>query len=450
MVEFFLKFAYNRYGCDRMKYYCIGIKGAGMSTLAQILFDLGHEVSGYDDTIEYKFTEEGLKKRNIPIYHDQSHEIDKDTIVTFSKAFSMDHKEIKRVKELGLTIESYHDLLGKLTKEFKTIAVSGTHGKTTTSSLITHILKKHKGVNYFIGDGTGYASRENSLFVIESCEYQKHFLAYYPTVAVITNIELEHTECYDGIEDIIHTFETFANKAELVVACGDDQNVRKMNIKGKTIYYGFQEDNDLVAKNIYFNQKGSSFDVYLHQKFYGHFDLPLYGEHMVLNTLATIAVCNLEEVTKEEIHDELLTFVNAKRRFKEEVVGDNIIIDDYAHHPTEIAVTIKAARQKYQDREIVAVFKPNTYSRTKEMYSWFADVLNLADVSYVTPIDCNREKKEDYDNVTSNLIIDKLNNGYLLKEEDVSILKKHNHAVICFMSCADVSHLIKNYKKLYE
>ena len=148
-----------------MKYYCIGIKGAGMSTLANILSDLGNDVSGYDDTVKYKFTEEGLDKRGIKIYH-EPHPIDSDTIVTYSKAFSIDHTEIKRVRELGLTMRDYNQVVGDVTAMFETIGISGTHGKTTTSLLISDILKNTVGCNYFVGDGTGYADKKNKLFVI--------------------------------------------------------------------------------------------------------------------------------------------------------------------------------------------------------------------------------------------------------------------------------------------
>ena len=171
-----------------MKYYCIGIKGAGMATLANLLCDLGHEVSGYDDVVDYKFTQEGLDKRKIKIYYDSNHSIDSDTIVTYSKAFNEDHRELVRVREMGLTVKKYNELIGDLTSDFETISVSGTHGKTTTSSLITHILNKVYGCNYFIGDGSGYANSKNKLFVIESDEFNKHFLAYHPTISVITNI----------------------------------------------------------------------------------------------------------------------------------------------------------------------------------------------------------------------------------------------------------------------
>ena len=156
-----------------------------MSTLANILHDLGNEVTGYDDSRHYKFTEEGLNKRNIKIFY-EPHEIDEDTIVTYSKAFSIDHPEIKRVKELGLKIMDYNQVVGEVTKMFETVGVCGTHGKTTTSLLISHIIKNVIGCSYFVGDGTGHANKNDKIFVIESDEYNKHFLAYYPHIAVIT------------------------------------------------------------------------------------------------------------------------------------------------------------------------------------------------------------------------------------------------------------------------
>ena len=171
-----------------MKYYCIGIKGTGMSTLAQILSDLGNEVSGYDDARGHKFTQDGLEKRGIPIYYDHDHEIDKDTIVTYSVAFNFDHPEMKRVKDLGLKIVKYNEVMGHVIDLFKTIGVSGTHGKTSTSSMIRHILEDSIGCNYFIGAGDGYASKDNEYFVVESDEFNRHFTAYRCYNSIITNI----------------------------------------------------------------------------------------------------------------------------------------------------------------------------------------------------------------------------------------------------------------------
>lgn len=431
-----------------MKYYCIGIKGSGMATLAEILFDLGHEVSGYDDYKEHKFTQEGLDKRGIKIYYDSTHDIPKDTIVTYSKAFSADHPEIKRVKSLGLKIIAYNELLGKLSSEFKTIGVSGTHGKTTTSTMISHVLGETKGCNYFIGDGSGFADRKNELFTLESCEFNRHFLAYHPYYAIVTNIELEHTECYKDIDEIIKTFEEFANKAHHVIACGDDKNVRKMNLKNDVTYYGFDDYNDVVCKNVILDENGSKFDVYIKGELYGHFDIPLFGNHMILNALACITVCNMEGVDAEKIHTLLHTFKNAKRRFKEKTFGSVVTIDDYAHHPTEIKVTIESARQKYPNKEIVAVFLPNTYSRTKALMSDFISALKTADKAYVMDIHSDRERKEDYPGVSSDEIIKNVPNAEKISLDTVDKLLKHKNAAICFMSCTNIYELLDKYEAL--
>lgn len=431
-----------------MKYYCIGIKGSGMATLAEILFDLGHEVSGYDDYKEHKFTQEGLDKRGIKIYYDSTHDIPKDTIVTYSKAFSVDHPEIKRVKSLGLKIIAYNELLGKLSSEFKTIGVSGTHGKTTTSTMISHVLGETKGCNYFIGDGSGFADRKNELFTLESCEFNRHFLAYHPYYAIVTNIELEHTECYKDIDEIIKTFEEFANKAHHVIACGDDKNVRKMNLKNDVTYYGFDDCNDVVCKNVTLDENGSKFDVYIKGELYGHFDIPLFGNHMILNALACITVCNMEGVDTEKIHTLLHTFKNAKRRFKEKKFGSVVTIDDYAHHPTEIKVTIQSARQKYPNKEIVAVFLPNTYSRTKALMNDFISALKTADKAYVMDIHCDRERKEDYPGVSSDEIIKNVPNAEKISLDTVDKLLKHKNAAICFMSCTNIYELLDKYEAI--
>ena len=432
-----------------MKYYCIGIKGAGMSTLAEILSDLGNTVIGYDDNKNHVFTEEGLEKRNIKIYYDQTHDLDKDMIVTYSAAFKDTHPEISRIKNQGLKIVSYNELLGSITNMFETTCISGTHGKTTTSLLISHILKNTIGTNYFVGDGSGYANKENKTFIIESCEYNKHFLAYHPYNTVITNIELEHVECYDGIEDIINTFSEFANKStNMVVACGDNENVRKLKTNKKIVYYGFDTNNDMYATNVVLDENGSKFDVYYHNKFYGSFDIPLFGKHMVLNTLAAIIICDSYGISKDEIHKYLESFVSPKRRFKETFIKNNVIIDDYAHHPTEIKVTLEAARQKYPNKELVAVFKPNTYTRTRALYKDFITALNVADKAYVTDIYCDREKKEDYPEITSDLILNGLNSGEHINEDEVSKLLVHNNAVIVFMSCKNIYIMKDEYEKL--
>lgn len=434
-----------------MKYYCIGIKGTGMSTLAQILSDLGNQVSGYDDARGHKFTQDGLEERNIPIYYDGNHELDKDTIVTYSVAFKEDHPELQRVKKLGLTVKKYNEIMGDVIDMFETIGVSGTHGKTTTSSLIRHFLEETVGCNYFIGAGDGYATKDNKYYVVESDEFNRHFTAYHPTYAVITNIEREHMECYKDLDDIRNTFEIFARQTKkLVVANGDNEEIRKINYATKVLFYGFNENNNVVIKNMNLTEKSSEFDLFINNELYGHFNIPLFGKHMVMDATAAIIIAKELGLEKDTIEKLLQTFHNAKRRFEEQRVGDSIIIDDYAHHPTEIKVTLEAVKQKYPNKRLVVVFAPNTYSRTKDFKNEFIAAFKVADKAYLTEIDCNREKQEDYPGVTSQLIIDGLKDGELISEETISKLSNELDSVICFMSCAYIDGLIKALSELEE
>ena len=434
-----------------MKYYCIGIKGTGMSTLAQILHDLGNEVSGYDDAKGHKFTQVGLDERGIKIFYDHDHEIDKDTIVTYSVAFKSDHPELVRVNELGLTVKKYNEIMGDVVSQFETIGVSGTHGKTSTSSMIKNILEHTVGCNYFIGAGDGKATKDNKYYVVESDEFNRHFTAYHPAYSIITNIECEHMEIYKDIDDIRNTFEIFANQtSKLVVANGDNEEVRKINFKTPVKFYGFNENNDIVIKNMELLPSGSKFDLYIDGELYGNFNVPLYGEHMVSNAAAAIMICREIGIGLEDIKKYFGSFQNAKRRFAEDKVGDTIIIDDYAHHPTEIKVTLNAVKQKYPDKRLVVVFAPNTYSRTKDFTMEFVDAFNVADKAYLTEIDCNREKQEDYPGVTSHIIIDKLNNGDIISTETMDKLKDEKESVVCFMGCAYVDSLISAFKDVMK
>lgn len=434
-----------------MKYYCIGIKGTGMSTLAQILHDLGNEVSGYDDAKAHKFTQDGLEERNIPIYYDNNHEIDKDTIVTYSVAFKEDHKEMKRVRSLGLTVKKYSEIMGDVIDLFETIGVSGTHGKTTTSSLIRHLLEETVGCNYFIGAGDGYANKDNKYFVVESDEFNRHFTDYHPAYSIITNIEAEHLECYKDIDDIRNTFEIFANQTKkLVIANGDNEEVRKINYKTKVKFYGFNDNNDIVIKNMQLLETGSVFDLYIDNHLFGHFDIPLYGKHMVQNAAAAITIAKDLGLSAEKIHELLETFHNAKRRFAETKVGNCVIVDDYAHHPTEIKVTLEAVKQKYPNKRLVVVFVPNTYSRTKDFKDEFIEAFNIADKTYLTEIDCNRERQEDYPGITSHIIVDNLKNGEMISQDTIDKLKEEKDSVVCFMSCAYVDKLIDSFKNVIK
>ena len=430
-----------------MKYYCIGIKGSGMSTLAQILYDLGNSVSGYDDHKGYKFTQKGIDDRNIKIYYGHDHDIDKDTIVTYSVAFKPDHPEMIRVRELGLTVKPYSEIMGDVIDMFESIGVSGTHGKTTTSSIIRHILEHSVGCNYFIGAGDGHATKDNKYFVVESDEFNKHFLHYKPTYSIITYIEEEHMECYKDLDDIKESFTKFANQTkDLVIANGDLENIRSLKID-KTLYYGFDDNNDIVIKDAITTDKGSMFKLYDGDNLIGEFFIPLYGMHNVMNATAAILMAIYLKIDINKIKEALETFVNAARRFVLIEEKKNVIIDDYAHHPTEIKATLKAARNKYKDKKIIAIFKPNVYSRFVNFKDQYIEAFNEADYTYLTKVESNRERYEDYVGYDSNIITDVCSNCSLLNEKDMSVLKEYKDVCFVVMSCADVANIIDVLKE---
>lgn len=430
-----------------MKYYCIGIKGSGMSTLAQILYDLGNSVSGYDDHKGYKFTQKGIDERNIKIYYGHDHDIDKDTIVTYSVAFKPDHPEMIRVRELGLTVKPYSEIMGDVIDMFESIGVSGTHGKTTTSSIIRHILEHSVGCNYFIGAGDGHATKDNKYFVVESDEFNKHFLHYKPTYSIITYLEEEHMECYKDLDDIKESFTKFANQTkDLVIANGDLENIRSLKIN-KTLYYGFDDKNDVVIKDAITTDKGSMFKLCDGDKLIGEFYIPLYGMHNVMNATAAILMAIYLKIDINKIKEALETFVNAARRFVLIEEKKNVIIDDYAHHPTEIKATLKAARNKYKDKKIIAIFKPNVYSRFVNFKDQYIEAFNEADYTYLTKVESNRERYEDYIGYDSNIITDACSNCSLLDEKDMSVLKEYKDVCFVVMSCADVANIIDILKE---
>lgn len=435
------------------KYYLVGIKGSGMSSLAVILNDLGHQVVGYDDDSKPKYTEELLKKNNIPIYYNSGYILTDETVI-YSPAFKLEHPELMRAKKKGLNILIYNKMLGELTKIFNTTAICGCHGKTTTTALLSQTinqLSNYPKTNYLIGDGTGYADPNNKDFVIEACEYQRHFLDYYPNNTIITNIELDHVDYYNDLNDIISAYQSFVNQTkDLVIACGDDNNIKKLNFKHKVIYYGFNDNNDVIAKNINLTETGSTFDCYINNEFIHSFELKIFGKHMILNALAVISLLIEKNVNPDEIATAINLFQGAKRRFTVHNFDKIITINDYAHHHTEIKVTIDSARQKYPDKEIVAIYLPNTYSRTKDFYHEEALALNLADKVYLMDIKADREFQSDYPQISSDLILNELNNGEKISLDTVEKLLIHNNSVLIFMSCTSIYQILEKYEDLLK
>ncbi|MBR2708591.1 MAG: UDP-N-acetylmuramate--L-alanine ligase [Bacilli bacterium] len=430
-------------------YYFIGIKGTGMSALASLLHDLGYEVKG-SDVERHFFTEKGLIERNIEILPYNEDNIQKDMTIIRGNAIKDDHPELIRAEVKGLKIYKYEEMVGKLTKMFKTITVAGCHGKTTTSSMLHHVLNNITGSNCLIGDGTGSANKENKYFVLEACEYKRHFLSYNPYYAIITNIELDHVDYYKDMDDLISAYKDYANNAEkMVIACGDDPYTHSLEVNKPIFYYGLDEDNDILAKNVEYTNSGVSFDVFVEENYYGHFDLPLFGKHMLLNSLAVISICYYERIEAKEVAKMLKTFKGARRRFSETIVEDNIVVDDYAHHPTELKYTIKSAKQKYPDKKIVAVWGPHTYSRTQAFKNDYIEVLKEVDKAYIMDIYGAREKEEDF-NIKSEDIIKEIPNAEKIKEEDFKNLLENHNSVILFMSPNDLTDFENKYIEKYK
>ena len=430
-------------------YYLIGIKGTGMSALAGILKDLGYEVKGSDNDNHY-FTEEGLKEKNIEVLSYDPKNIQEGMYIIKGGAIKDDNPEVQRALELGLKIHPYEEMVAKLTTMFQTITIAGCHGKTTTTSMLSHVLDELRGANYLIGDGTGHANKENKYFVLEACEYKRHFLAYHPYYAIITNIDLDHVDYYQDIDDVISAYTEYANNAEkMVIACGDDPYTHSLEVDKPIFYYGLDEDNDIIAKEEEYTENGTSFDVFIEDNYYGHFDLKLFGKHMLLDALAVISFCYYERLEAKEVSKTLKTFEGAKRRFTEYPVLDNIVIDDYAHHPAEIRATLKAVNQKYPDKKTVVVFGPHTYSRTKAFKDDYIDVLSKVDKTYIMDIYGARENQEDFDITSEDLIKEIPNSESISKDQIDKLLGAHN-SVIIFMSPNDITDMEKAYIEKYQ
>ncbi|RHH71204.1 MULTISPECIES: UDP-N-acetylmuramate--L-alanine ligase [Vagococcus] len=428
-------------------YHFVGIKGTGMSALALILHQKGYKVQG-SDIAKYIFTQRELELANITIEPFQEVNIQEDMVVIAGNAFPDSHVEIKAALKKGLPVIRYHKFLGEFIKHFTSIAVTGSHGKTTTTGLLSHVFSGIEPTSYLIGDGTGHGEPNANFFCFEACEYRRHFLAYSPDYAIMTNIDFDHPDYYHGIEDVFDAFQSFANQVKKgIIAFGDDKNLRRLKTKVPIYYYGLNDTDDFQAVNIKRTTEGSSFDVLHKGSNIGSFKVPTYGVHNILNALSVIAISHLEGFDMTLVAQEMLTFGGVKRRFSEKRVSDMIIVDDYAHHPAEIKVTIDAARQKYPDKEIIAVFQPHTFTRTIALLDEFAESLDHAD--YVYLCDIFGSAREEVGSVKiEDLGVKISKGGDLITLENMSPLLDYQDAVVIFMGAGDVQKFEVAYESL--
>ena len=428
-------------------YHFVGIKGSGMSSLALVLHEKGYDVQG-SDVEEYFFTQRDLEKAEIKILPFNAENVTEDMVIIAGNAFPDTHEELVRAQELGAEVIRYHDFIARFIEPYTSIAVTGSHGKTGTTGLLAHILTGIKPTSFLIGDGTGHGDPNAEFFAFEACEYRRHFLAYSPDYIIMTNIDFDHPDYYESIEDVFSAFQTMANQAKKgIFAYGDDEYLRKLTAKVSIYYYGLNDNDDIQAKNVKRTTKGSSFDVYYKNESIGHFELPAFGEHNILNSLGVIAAAYFEGLDMNKVAEEMSSFQGVKRRFSEKKVNDMIIVDDYAHHPAEIRATIDGARQKYPEKEIIAVFQPHTFTRTVALMDEFAEALDLADAVYLCDIFGSAREKQG--NVKIEDLGSKIEKGgSVIKEDNVSPLLDYENAVIVFMGAGDVQKFEQAYEKL--
>ncbi len=411
-----------------------------MASLARILFDLGYEVAG-SDIDKYIFIEEDLRKKGIPIYSFDASNIKDGYTVIIGNAFGDDHVEVKAALENpNVTCYRYFDFLGRMMEDYDTISIAGTHGKTTTTGMAYHLFQDFARTTVLIGDGTGFACKDSKYFIAESCEYQDHFLHYYPKYAVINNVEYDHVDYFKTFEDYQKAFENFANQVkDTVIIWGDDPYLPKLNIRTKKLSFGLKEGNDVRAVHYLPGEKGMTFDVYVHGDLFGHFNLPYYGQHMLQNALACISLGYLEGMDATYINDRLATFEGVKRRYTIKEVGNNIFVDDYAHHPTAIRMVINATRERYPYKKIVAIFKPDRYSRIYQFAREFAQAMDLSDYPYLCHFPENAAKEPGID-IDITEIGQYIPRAQIIKEDEeaAKLLAQYDDVVYLFMSSKDI------------
>ena len=382
----------------------IGIGGISMSGLAEILLKEGFAISG-SDTKASALTEH-LTNMGATVFYPQcaSNVIDGIDIVVYTAAIHEDNEEFMEAKRQGLPMLSRAELLGQLMGNYKTpIAISGTHGKTTTTSMLAHILLEAKkdptiSVGGILKAIDGNIRVGNSdVFVTEACEYTNSFLHFSPLISVILNIEEDHMDFFKDIDDIRNSFHQFASllpeNGTLVI----NKNIAHIEavtnqLECRIITYSETQEADYAAENIAFDHFGNaSFDFIRYGEFVERITLSVAGKHNVSNALSSIAVAECLDIPMDVIKKGIFSFTGTDRRFQYKGVRDGVtIIDDYAHHPTEIKATLTSA-QNYPHREIWCIFQPHTYTRTKAFFHEFAEALSLADHVVLADIYAARE-----------------------------------------------------------
>ncbi|MDZ7756978.1 UDP-N-acetylmuramate--L-alanine ligase [Rhodohalobacter sp.] len=397
--------------------HMVGIGGIGMSGIAEILLLRGYSVTGSDSNLSD--TTERLEELGAKIFkgHSASNIEGADVVVYTSAVKADENEETKAALAAQIPVIKRSEMLAELMRMKYGIGIAGTHGKTTTTTLAGHVVQDGNfdptiivGGRVHSFDKTNAVVGKGDIVIVEADEFDRTFLRLSPSMAVITNIEAEHLDIYKDLEDVKEAFIEFANKVPFygaVIVCLDDPNVRSIlpEIERRTITYGFTPQAEVRAINAGQNGFRSTFTVLYQEEPLGEISLMAPGDHNIKNALAAVAIGLELGMEFEDIKKGLERFKGVFRRFQPKMDEKNIlVIDDYAHHPTEVQATIKAARRGWEDRRIVAVFQPHLYSRTQEMHQEFGLSFFDAEVLVVTDIYPSREKP--IEGVTGKLIAD--------------------------------------------
>ncbi len=437
--------------------YFLGIGGISMSAIAMILAGKGYSVSGYDRTLGD--VTDKLEKNGIKVYSEfDASQLDDCDAVIYSAAFGNDHPIMQAVLASGKSIYSRAEVLGALANLYKnSIAVAGTHGKSTTSGMLGHVLLNAVGcdptvvVGAVMRDvGSTYRIGSDDNFVFEACEYKDSFLSFFPKIAVVLNISLDHTDYFSGIEHMRNSFTQYMNnsgKDGYAIYNYDCENCRLAaeGYCGTKITFSANGNKNATyyAENVCNCCGFPTFDVYKNGEFFLSIKLSAPGEHNVANSLAVVAVCDLIGINKEDIVKGIVSFVGVGRRFeyKGSFCGADVY-DDYAHHPDEIKVTLSAAKAIARNR-VVCVFQPHNYSRLRDLFEDFAVSFDDADLLILAPLYAAREACGD--EVSSELLSERINGSkYFETFEEIKNFLSNELAsgdLLLIMGAGDITKL---------
>lgn len=404
-----------------------------MSALAMLLKDLGNNVVGSDENKEY-FTDPLLKEKNIKWYPFGS-KLNNDYIYIISNAYDQTNIDVKNIVDNKFEYYYYHDFIGKkLNKDI--IAISGTHGKTTTSTFLKEMLNNK--TSFIIGDGSGGGTNKSNLLVLEACEYRDHFLSYKPNILVINNIEMDHPDYFKDINQMINSYQKLVNQSDLVVVNYDDPNVKKLKFKA-VLKVGTQKDADVKYYILDETKNKTKVQIIIGKSSY-EISVPFVGKHLVYDYVMAYIVCILLGEKPNTTNINL-----PHRRIEEYQYGNTILVDDYAHHPTEIKSLVETLRKKYPNYKINAVFQPHTYSRTLTLKKEFKEAFDLFDSIYLAKVFTSKRESE---NIYQQLKINKIFKNYRsFTPKILDLIDKKKFELWIFLGAGTISKYIKELIK---